>query len=373
MAVEGWQTRAFGYLGQIIDFSLPPFQSGMRRVVGRTTTGRIGPNLPFQAFTYVVDDVETEVASLPLPFPLPPLVLHRGPSVRAGVLTPVGDLGALARVTAAGQRDGFEVACGQPELARAVLQPAVAQFLRSWGTTGVVGRSELLPHFDLAFDGAHIVAVNGPTPDDPRFPTYLTRLARLSTMLVDAPIRHFVRPPNPPMLGFQGRPWSWEPSIPGIAMRFRAFGGMAQHSPIGQAQGVVRGMVAGLPFTAFSCREPEFAALVVHTRLLLPPLWIAEQDSTGRTGVPDFDRRWRLRCPDPRFAADLLPIDSLQRLAIAEPALAASLRVQGAELGVRLPRLTETDLAGALELLESVLAGAAPPLRQALGVLPRRR
>ncbi|WP_425310263.1 hypothetical protein AADG42_16470 [Ammonicoccus fulvus] len=369
MTVAGWQTRAFGHLGQIADFFLPPFQMGTRRLVRRTTSGRVGPALPFQAFTYVVDDVEIEVASLPLPFPLPPLVVHRGPSVRAGVLTPVGDVGDLARVTGVGERDAFEVACGQPEFARAVLQPAIAQSLRSWGSpfSGST-RDGLLPNFDIALDGAHLVAVNGPTPDDPRFPTYLTRLLGLTLALVNAPIRHFVRPPRPPGLGFRGRLWAWEPNIPGIAFRYRSFAGLGEHNRIGQAIGVVRGRVADLPFTALGCPDPDFAVLVVHTGMRLPPLWIGGQDGAGRTGVPDFDRRWRLHCPDPRFAADLLPTESLQRLAATDRELLPTLRVQGGELGVRLRRWSEADIADAVDLLEDLLAGAAWELRRALGV-----
>ncbi len=369
MTVAGWQTRAFGHLGQIVDFFLPPFQTGTRRVVGRTTSGRIGPALPFQAFTYVVDDIETEVTTLPLPFPLPPLVVHRGPSVRAGVLTPVGDLGDLARITGVGERDGFEVACGQPELARAVLQPEITQLLRSWGSPlGSTTRDSLLPTFDIAFDGAHLVAVNGPSADDPRFPAYLTRLLRLSLALVNAPIRHFVRPPRPPGLGFRGRLWTWDPNIPGIANRYRAFAGLGEHSRVGQANGVVRGRAADLPFTALGCLDPEFAVLVVHTGMMLPPLWIGEQDGTGRTGVPDFDRRWRLHCPDPRFAADLLPTQSLQRIAATGGELLPTLRVRGGELGVRLPHWSEADIADAVDLLEDLLAGATWELRRAMGV-----
>lgn len=363
--MAGWQRQSVGHLGQVVEFRLPPFEEGMDRHVRRTVAGRIGPGWPFQAFTYVVDGAPTEVVTLPLPCPLPPLVVHRGQTRRAGLLTPVSVPGADDPLGAGGD---FEIECDHPGLAQAALGAPAVRLLRDWGSrTGYQGDG-LLPTFDIAFDGPHLVALDGPEPDDPRFLAYLSRLANLASLLTDAPIRHFARRPPLPRLGFRDQPWAWAGSQPQLAFRYRWFAGMGSHSAVGPAEGIVRGTVAGRPFTAFTCATPErFSVVVAHVPANLPALWI-DRTPTSTPGPEFGPGRWRVRSTDLRFAHDLLPPTTLDWL--GDAAGVPGLRARGHEIGIAIDRYAEDELAAALDTLGRVLTGAAPPLRRALRVNP---
>lgn len=356
MQAPGWRIDAVGSIQRVIEFNLPPFGQGVDRSVGRTVSGFVG--LPFLAFEYAASGETWQITSVPLPCPLPPVVLHRGLTVRAGVADWASTHGDI------------DIRCDYPELAKTLAHPSILNHLERWGD------GPLHPQFDLAFDGHHLVAVDTPHTTDRRFGAFLDSLTELAGLIADMPIRPFSQRPPPPRLGFRNRPWALADYDPRPLPRlFRPWLGPGVDGRR-VATNVITGRVAGLAFTATDLRlrrappaDSGVGVLVVHPRNGVPPLSIGSSSSGPgvRTGLRAFDERFRIECSHPEFARDLLALATLQRL-IDDP-LGASLRCSRAGIGVQLEKPYEEEtVAAGLDFLRSVLHRAAPSVQAYLGV-----
>lgn len=153
----GWQVDPSRSLERVAALSLPPFDQGFRRGISAAIIGTTSLGTGFQAFSYGHTEPRFNgwIAMVALPMPLPELYLStdHGGHARQWLAIPRYEVGPRWAAV-------LEVATADPGFAEALLTDPVLDALADWAAATPRG-------FDLAVDGANLVAIGSPTTDDP--------------------------------------------------------------------------------------------------------------------------------------------------------------------------------------------------------------
>ncbi len=311
---QGWTFEGSPTLERSYGLNCPPFGLGYRRKIDDLITGSTSSGVPFAVFEY---GSLGYLAALVLPRPLPELYL--GPVLRPGA---AGQQKTVGRWTAtASDASWAEAALGS-----------------------ILGAAEAMAaaghRVDLSVDGARLVALGVPR-EAAAMRSFLEALAPIAQALASPDLARFEAPAPPSELSIYGRPdWIYRPADDRFLGEVVATQGGYGH----EARDVVLGTVQGIRMiglthdwktdrteTTTDSNGNTSTRTVTdnHSEDILEfhlpwrfgdlsvnwPGW----GNRVRFESSDFDRAFKVRSPQPKFASDVFHPRQLEFLLRAQP------------------------------------------------------
>lgn len=293
---RGWTFISSPSIAIAYGLNVPPFGTGFGRGVDDQVTGNASDGIPFSAFEYEYRGWRSPgyVVTVPLPRPLAEGEVHRhdGPRLPLGPATTHGNVTATSP---------------EPRLVEALLTVA----------------PELGGPWRISIDGDRLVLIGaGKRPDE--LSAAIEEVARVRSLLVASKAMDCVAPAPPPMLSFHRRPdWGYTPRDDSALALVAHTSGGHSHTAVD----VIRGDNDGLPFIRL---RHEWKTTHTHTdgngNVRTETRNHSEELCEFRTTFPfndlsvnwglfgqaqtfeweDFNRRFKVRSPHPRFASDVI-------------------------------------------------------------------
>lgn len=298
LRAKGWEFITSPSIEVAFGFNVPPFGAGFERRVDDQVRGKASDGTPFSAFKYASSQWRSHgyVVAMPLPGPLPPAAVRRGP---AGTLP---DLGTPV--------SGGEVTASSPDEAYAtILLDALGAHLQAPSR--------------VTIDHRHLVLVDAPREADALAAT-VEHLAAVRGALLRSAAATYSWPEAPQQLSFYERPeWTYLPRADDYLSHVGATGGGFDHA----AHDIIVSHNHGLPFIRLrhtwktrhtrtdgngrvhsEVRHHEETLCEFRTTFHFPDLSInwGIFGQSQRFEWEDFNRRFTVRTANPRFGSDVI-------------------------------------------------------------------
>lgn len=295
---KGWQFITSPDISIVHGLNVPPFGEGFNRKVDDQVTGRAQDGTPFSAFEYESSQWRSPgyVVAMPLPHSMPP------GAVGEVADTSVPDVGPFLEAGA------FRASSPSYDYARQ-LASAVDGVLR--------------PGYRISVDHDNLVLANAPKEAD-GLEAAIEQLAAIRTAILASPVSELTGPPAPRGLSFYERPeWAYIPRDDSFLNAITVSGGGFAH----EAHDIIISDNGGLPFvrlrhtwktrhnrrvsngnTRTVIRNHEETLCEFRTSFPFQDLSV----NWGMFGMSqtfeweDFNRRFTVRTPNPRFGSDVM-------------------------------------------------------------------
>ncbi|MBB1516509.1 hypothetical protein H5398_11095 [Tessaracoccus sp. MC1679] len=295
---RGWTFVTSPSIAIAYGLNVPPFGMGFKRSVDDQIIGRASDGTQFSAFRYKCSQWKSGgyVVTVPLGRSLLPAEVFHGPAPK---LSLPGQTMVLGELTAA---------AGDPAYAEALVEAAAPA---------------LTGPYRVTVDGEHLVLVDAPKEAD-GLAAAVEQLAATRARILASPAATFKAPLPPPSLSFYGRPdWTYVPRDDSYLQLLDHSGGGRNH----QAHDIIFSDNDGLPFLRLRHEwETTHTRTDAQGRTHTETRHHSEELCEFRTTFPfqdlsvnwellgpsqkfeweDFNRRYKVRTPAPRFASDVM-------------------------------------------------------------------
>lgn len=319
---RGWTFVTSPSIAVAFGLNVPPFGLGFSRSVDDQVTGQASDGTPFSAFRYKSSQWRSGgyVVTMPLPHSLMEGEVSHGdaPQLR------LGDLVTLGPVTASAPDAEYA----------AILAEAAAPALAG--------------PYRVSVDGDRLVLIDAPKQAD-QLAAAIEILAAVRARLRASRAMEFAAPPPPSSLSFHQRPsWTYVPRDDSYLELLEHTGGGRNH----KAVDIIHSENAGIPFVRLRHEwETTHTRTDAQGRTHTETRRHSEELCEFRTTFPfgdisvnwglfgaaqsfeweEFNRRFKVRCPNPRFASDVVHQRQMEwMLAVRAP----SFQVEGSRIRV---------------------------------------
>lgn len=318
----GWQFETSP--GEHVTYGLntPPFGIGYGRSVDDYIAGSVSTGAPFRSFAYSAPGFKGRIAAIGLTIVQPSAFIASPQSMRVG-----------ASGYSAGEIGPLEVIAPDLSYASTLRQSVGAQVEAAYAK---------LPALNLSVDGQWLVATHAPRKVS-ELHDMLEAIAPIARAIETGPTSHIAGPLVPSEMSFYGRPdWVYRTRDDSALQLVTVTWSGEDH----QGRDVVYAANDGLPMVAlnhhWTTRRTEYysdARGERHSRIVHDPhqemaveiqlpfpflnIGINQAPSVGqkvRFESIDFDKHFTVRCPNPKFASDVIHPQMMEFMLAYQPA-----------------------------------------------------